>query len=147
MPLFFDLRGKRALVVGAGPVGVRRARILADFGASVRMVAPECTAPEEPGEDISWERRAFRPDDVGNCILVIAATNDEKLNTRIAGLCRDWEILVNHAGDQSQCDFFFPAVVREKDVVIGVTSSGTDHHLVRRLAEELRTWLKGKMKD
>ena len=44
-PLFVDLRGRRAVIVGAGPIALRRAGVLLSFGAEVILIAPECEAP------------------------------------------------------------------------------------------------------
>ena len=38
-PLFVDLTGKKALVIGGGTVGLRRAEVLARFGAEVTVVS------------------------------------------------------------------------------------------------------------
>ena len=38
-PLFVDLAGKKALVIGGGTVGLRRAEVLARFGAEVTVVS------------------------------------------------------------------------------------------------------------
>lgn len=144
-PLFVDLREKRVLVVGAGAIGMRRAAVLSQFGADVRIVAPECAAHNEEayGEsNLVWEKRTFVPEDIDGCFLVIAATDDDVLNGQIACLCREQGIYVNHAGDQSQCDFYFPAIAMEENLVVGITSSGEDHRLVRWLAARLRVWLK-----
>lgn len=164
-PLFVDLSGRRVLVVGAGSVGMRRAGVLSGFGADVRIVAPEVpkqernlpgsAAPEAPAPKRNlpgsaapgavWEKRAFVPEDVEGCFLVIAATDDDALNAQIVRLCRRKGIYVNHAGDQSQCDFYFPAVAMEENLVVGITSSGEDHGLVRRIAARLRTWLEQEL--
>ena len=39
-PLLLDLTGRRAVVVGGGPVAARRARGLLDAGATVEVIAP-----------------------------------------------------------------------------------------------------------
>lgn len=166
-PLFINLRGKQALVVGAGTVGMRRAGMLARFGAEVRVVAPEKkkdTFDGSPGKcpeqwtgqwteqwaepyspEIVWLRRAFEPEDINGCFLVVAATDDEALNARIVRLCRERGIYVNHAGDREQCDFYFPAIAMEGNLVVGVTSSGEDHGLVRSLSARLRKWLRQEL--
>ena len=40
-PLLFEFDGRRAVVCGAGPTGLRRALKYASYGAKVRVVAPE----------------------------------------------------------------------------------------------------------
>lgn len=175
-PLFIDLHEKPVLIVGAGAVGMRRAGVLVKFGARVRVVAPEMArervavsemagGPTKPGagerasvsdaagekifpeEGIVWEQRPFQPTDIDGCFLVIAATDNEDLNGQIVRLCRERGIYVNHAGDQSQCDFYFPAIAMEDDLVAGLTSSGRDHRLVRRIAARLRDWLRRELSE
>ena len=39
-PLFVDLHGKKAVVVGGGKIPLRRVKGLRDFGADVTVIAP-----------------------------------------------------------------------------------------------------------
>lgn len=143
-PLFFCLSGHRTLVAGAGPVGTRRASLLAEFGAEVIVAAPEGSAKmrrlEQEGK-ILWRHREFEEGDLEGCFLVAAATSDEAVNDEIAEKCRRRGIFVNHAGNRKLCDFYFPAVAKKGKLVIGITASGQDHKLVRRFAALLREWL------
>lgn len=91
-----------------------------------------------------WKRHAFCEQDLkelNQFFLVIAATDDPAVNDHIVQLCHERHILVNHAGDQTQCDFQFPAIVQKGPVVIGVNANGKDHGLVKRVAERLREWI------
>ncbi len=144
-PLFFDLENKKVLVVGAGKIAARRAEIMADFGARILVVAPlGCERMESLAEQgrLRWERRCFMSEDLEDRDLVIAATDDARLNGQVVRACRDRQILVNHAGDKSQCDFFFPGIAREGNVVVGVTASGRDHRLASEITGSLQSWLK-----
>lgn len=144
-PLFFNLKGQPALVVGAGKIASHRAEILAEFGAEVVVVAPDgAEMMERLCRDgiVRWERRGFETQDIENRYMVIAATSDAQLNTEIAVLCKAQHILVNNAGDKSQCDFYFPGIAREGGIVAGVTTSGKDHGLAREITGQMQMWLK-----
>lgn len=144
-PLFFDVKHKKVLVVGAGKIAARRAETLATFGAKVWVVAPSGSEQmqrlAEEGK-VCWERRCFIRDDIVGCDLVIAATDDVQINGQVASYCRKKQVLVNHAGDKSQCDFYFPGIAREGSLVVGVTASGKDHKLASEVTGRLHSWLK-----
>ncbi len=148
-PLFFDLGHKKALVAGAGKIASRRAKILAEFGAEVLVVAPSGSKEMEQlaAENlVCWEQRCVVPEDVDGCELVIAATDDSQVNSEIAKYCKERQILVNHAGDQSQCDFYFPGIAREGGLVVGVTASGKNHKQASEITGRLQSWLKSSAK-
>lgn len=143
-PLFFSLSGKKVLVAGAGTIASRRVEALKDFGATILVVAPDGTKEMESYDqngDVHWEHRLFRDDDIKGAFLVLAATNNPKVNDQIAELCREAQIMVNHAGDRNFCDFYFPSVAREKNLVAGITASGLDHKLAKRAGSALKKWL------
>ena len=144
-PLFFPLKNRKVLVVGAGKIACRRAEALAEFGARVWMVAPQGNEQAlrlERDGAVKWEKRCFVPEDIKDCELVIAATDDSQVNRQIALLCREQQILVNHAGDKSLCDFYFPGIAREGNLVAGVTASGKDHKMASEITGRLQSWLK-----
>ncbi len=62
LPLFHSLQGRLALVVGGGEVALSKARLLADAGARLRVVAPqihiELRHLVEQGGGIWWSRAA-----------------------------------------------------------------------------------------
>jgi siroheme synthase-like protein len=149
-PIFVDLTDRRILIVGAGEIASRRAGILADFEAEIVVIAPDGTEEMkklEAQKKVSWQHRAWEAEDLTELLkqewyMVLAATDDEALNSRIAAAARAAGILANNASDHSQCDFFFPAIIENDDLVIGVTSTRQDHRLVRRIAARLRDWMK-----
>ena len=144
-PLFVSLKDKKILIVGAGSVAARRAAMLAWFGAQIQVIAPEGTQAMEvlaAAGELEWDRRCFETADIKSPDLVLAATDDTGLNTEIVKICRGKKILVNHAGDKSQCDFYFPGIAGDGKVVLGITASGSDHGLVHELTEKLQQWLK-----
>ena len=60
-PVFFDLRGRPVLVVGAGKVALRKTRGLVEAGARVTVVAPRWE-PEFERLPVTLVKRAFGED-------------------------------------------------------------------------------------
>ncbi|MEA4965434.1 MAG: bifunctional precorrin-2 dehydrogenase/sirohydrochlorin ferrochelatase [Oscillospiraceae bacterium] len=136
-PLFVSLEGRKALVFGGGAVGLRRAGALAQYGASVTVVTPEPDAALSL-LPVRVEARAYRPGEIRQVFLVVAATDDPAVNAAITREARRAGALANNAGDHRDCDFFFPAVVRTEELSIGVTGNGENHEAVLGAAQKIR---------
>ena len=115
-PLHLDLTGKRVLVVGAGPVAVRRARAATAAGGAVGVVA--LSAPDDLGLPVVL--RAFEPSDVDGAWLVLSCTGT--VDAEVATACRERRVWCVRADDASASDAWVPAVGRAGDVVVSVTS-------------------------
>lgn len=140
-PLFVSLVGVRCLVVGAGPVGRRRAEALARHGALVKVVDPEPPSlwahDGLPGAIEVHARRFSRGDEEG-CALAVAATCDRSTNRLVGELCREAGIPVSVADAPHECTFFFPALCETEELSVGVVSRTGDHALVSRVAAAIR---------
>ena len=145
-PMFIDIEGKHILVVGAGKIALRRVPTLLQFRARIKVIAKEI--PKEQKEafhllvsegKIVLEEKAFEESDLTEALfLVLAATNVKKLNHEICMLCRKRKILANTATDRTDCDFYFPAVAVQEELVVGITGDGSDHRKVAETAARIR---------
>lgn len=115
-PLHLDLTGRRVLVVGAGPVAVRRAHAAAAAGAAVEVVALE--APADLG--LTWSRRSFAASDVDGAWLVLSCTGT--VDDQVARACEERGVWCVRADDHLRSAAWVPAVGRVGDVVVSVTS-------------------------
>lgn len=135
-PIMLDLHGRLGVVVGGGPVGLRKARSLRQAEASVRLVAPEIDADADLA-DVEVVRRPYSEDLLAGAFLVFACTDDRDLNARIARDARRIGALVNVADTPEECDFYLPAAVHDKDVVIAIGTGGA--------APAVSAWLKERI--
>ena len=90
---------------------------------------------------------------LGNLIsaadIVIAATNDSRLNRMIARAARARGVMIGSVDHPSESDFNFPAVRQVGDIRIGVTTGGRSpamarlicRRLVRSITAEDRLWV------
>lgn len=56
--------------------------------------------------------------------LVLACTDDEILNHQVVLACRQRKIMVNNCSNHEECDFYFPSVIRQDEIVIGISGDG-----------------------
>lgn len=144
-PIFMNMTDKQVQVFGGGKVAARRTRVLLEFGANVQVTAPEISEElEELAKktgNLTLEYRKYRPSELQEVDFVIAATNDEAVNTIIFRECRHKSIWVNVASDKEKCDFYFPGIAQEGDITVGVTANGKDHRKAAEVTEEIRRLL------
>ncbi|MCD8335872.1 MAG: bifunctional precorrin-2 dehydrogenase/sirohydrochlorin ferrochelatase [Lachnospiraceae bacterium] len=143
-PIFVDLSEKKIVVVGAGTIAKRRIRALADFTGCLVVIAPEVN-PElrdlEAAGQIQILRKKFEREDLSGAAMVIAATNDRRLNQAIYAACKEAGIPVNVCNDKTRCDFYFPVLAYDETIVAGVSSGGQDSARSRRIAGQIRELL------
>lgn len=143
-PLFVDLTDKRIFVVGAGTIAKRRIRALCQYTDHLTVIAPEVN-PElntmESAGQIRILRKKYESADIYEADIVIAATNDFKINEDVYRVCKERDILVNVCSDKKKCDFYFPGLAEREDVVVGVTANGMNHKKVKAVTEKIREML------
>ena len=131
-----DLEGRRCLVVGAGEVGVEKARGLLDCGADVVVVAPNAD-PELKELSVRWLPRRYETRDLDDCFLVIAATPDPETNRAVFEDASARSLLCNVADTPELCSFILPAVHREGPIAVAVSTSGASPALAQRIRDDV----------
>lgn len=132
-PFFMDIAGKNGVIVGGGKVAARKVEKLLSFDPHLTVIAPEVEEwirmqekqlKEKGVASLVLAERKFEMADLTGADFVIAATDDEALNGRISKYCKSRQIPVNVVDDREKCSFFFPALVREGDLTIGISTDG-----------------------
>ena len=117
-PLTLDLHGRRAVVVGGGPVAARRARGLLDAGADVHVVAPwacEDLAAAAAAGQVRWHQREYVAGDLLEpepAWLVHTATGDPVTDSQVAREAEAARIWCVRADDAAASSAWTPAVAR-----------------------------------
>ncbi|MCX5769759.1 MAG: bifunctional precorrin-2 dehydrogenase/sirohydrochlorin ferrochelatase [Candidatus Hydrogenedentes bacterium] len=139
-PLALKLSGRRCVVVGGGAVAERKVASLLECGADVVVVAPDATdqirAWSGSGR-IKFLERPFEPSDVAGALIVIAATDDSRVNSAVADAARASGALVNVVDVPELCDFYVPASVTRGDLQITISTGGSSPALAKRIRIDL----------
>ncbi|MBV8955208.1 MAG: bifunctional precorrin-2 dehydrogenase/sirohydrochlorin ferrochelatase [Solirubrobacterales bacterium] len=134
------LKGRRALVVGGGDVGLEKVEGLLACDAAVTLVAPE--AHRELVQlalegSIRWERREYQPEDLDGCLIAIAATGDTDVNIRVFEDAEQRAMLVNVVDVPPLCNFILPAIVRTGPLAVAISTAGASPALAKRMKREI----------
>lgn len=142
LPLFHKLQGRVVLVVGGGEVALRKARLLSEAGAQLRVVAPQIRSElNELTAAGGVFPRCYETADLQGVALVIAATDDEPLNARISAEAQALGIPVNVVDAPALCSVIFPAIVDRSPLIVAVTSGGDAPVLARLIRAKIETWI------
>lgn len=136
-PLWLRVADRWCVVVGGGQVAARKAAALVDCGARVRMVSPDFLPELQHRDDLQRVPEPFQPHHLDGALLVIAATDDPRVNAAVARHARRLGVLVNVVDEPDLCDFIVPAVVSRGDLTLAVCTHGASPTLARRLKDEL----------
>ena len=165
-PFMIQLDDKQCLIVGGGAVAARKAAQMCEFGACVTVVAPEICAEllaiadteridetagivenidgncqKKPERIRVWKREVTEAD-ISGMDVVIMATDDAELNSQYAELCRSKHILVNVVDVKKDCDFYFPAIIKQGEVVVSVSTGGNSPMLASKIKKDIRQTLR-----
>lgn len=144
-PMFADLAGREVLVVGAGEVAARKIAALLKAGARVKLHAREvlhedvaCALSDGRIEQLAG---TFDPAWLDAAWLVVAATDDDAFNARLAAEAGSRRRLINVVDDAGLSTYQVPAVVDRSPLVVAISSAGMAPMLARRVRERLETML------
>jgi precorrin-2 dehydrogenase/sirohydrochlorin ferrochelatase len=132
-------------VVGGGRVALRKVRSLLACGARVTVVSPRvCSGLAQLARQdrVCWQRRAYRSRDASGQRLIIAATDDPRVNAQVRSDARQRAILINVVDDPSHCTVFIPSVIRINPLVVTVATEGRFPGLAKIFRQELTPQLK-----
>lgn len=126
-PILVEGSAIDVLVVGGGTVASRKAAVLIEAGARVRVVAARLSDPLRAlagAGRILVVERPYERGDIGDAQLVIAATDDRAVNAAVTADAHAAARLVNVADAPADGSFVTMATHREGALVIGISAGG-----------------------
>jgi uroporphyrin-III C-methyltransferase/precorrin-2 dehydrogenase/sirohydrochlorin ferrochelatase len=138
LAIFARLEARRCAVIGGGSVAERKTRELVRAGARVTVLSPDATAGLERlarNGKIDWLAEPYTDQPLAGFWLIVAATDDKALNTRVFEAAEAAQTFCNVVDDPERCSFIMPAIVRRDPVTIAISSDGH--------APVIARWVKG----
>lgn len=140
-PMFVEMSGRCCLVVGGGRVALRKVEVMKEFGAQIKVVAPEILPEIRSMDGVICCTKYFEYGDLKGQDMVIAATDDPEQNHQISLVCKREKIPVNVVDQTEDCSFIFPAYLKEGNVVAAFSSGGQSPVIAQYLKSQVRSIL------
>lgn len=137
-PIMLNLAGKQAVVIGGGEVAKRKVVSLLKGRALVTIIAPSLTEELQllvESENILWCNKRFEQADVADAFIVVAATNDRKVNLAVYEAAKDK--LINIVDRPDLCSFQVPAVFEQGRLTLAISTGGASPTLAKTIKQKL----------
>lgn len=136
-PIFLNIQGKKAVIIGGGKVAERKTLALLKAGASVTVVSPDITKPLQRLKRkglITHIKREYRKRDVKDAFIVISATSSTETNLKVNTDARN---LINVVDTPSLCNFIVPSIVKCGPLTIAISTEGHSPVVAKTIRKEL----------
>ncbi len=142
-PVFLKLNELHAVLVGAGNVGLEKLAAILHNSPDARVtvialsILPEVHLLAADYKGVKIIQKSFSDTDLNHADLVIAATNDSKLNNFVRQSAHERKLLINVADKPELCDFYLGSIVQKGDLKIAISTNGKSPTIAKRLKEVL----------
>ena len=140
-PIFLKLHQINVLIVGGGNVGLEKLSFMlkSSPNANVEVVAtkflPELEALVEKHPSVKLTQAKFKKKMLKKRNMVIACTDDLKVNKRVYELARKRYLICNIADTPDLCDYYLGGIVTKGNVKIAISTNGKSPTTAKRLRE------------
>ena len=144
LPIFLNIKSRHCVVIGGGDVATRKVTMLLKADAAITLISPEiCAELKVLADDkkIKFLQENFNPNQLEGACLVVAATDDEKVNEAVSIAAKAQNIPVNVVDAPDLCTFTMGSIIDRSPVVIAVSSEGNAPVLTRYIRTKIETML------
>jgi precorrin-2 dehydrogenase/sirohydrochlorin ferrochelatase len=139
-PVFLKAGQLQVLIVGGGNVAEEKLHFLTKSSpdARVTMIAPdfaEATRKRAAEFEVTLISDEYKPEYLKGKHIVIATTDDPKVNIQVYEDCRKLDKLVNVADNPPYCDFYMGGIVTKGNVKVAVSTNGKSPTTAKRLRQ------------
>lgn len=141
-PIFLKVNQLNVLIVGGGNVGLEKLSFLLKSSPNANVVVLAKAFSEEllsltGKHQISTIKAPYSKLALKHKQLVIAATDDRRVNKQIYFDAKSENILVNVADTPEYCDFYLGGIVTKGNLKIAISTNGKSPTMAKRMRQFL----------
>jgi uroporphyrin-III C-methyltransferase/precorrin-2 dehydrogenase/sirohydrochlorin ferrochelatase len=139
-PIFINLFHKPVLVIGGGDVALRKIEMLLKADAKITVIASslcEELKRYQKLKKICVKMKSFEKNDLNHPVLVVAATNNKKVNLLVSKTAQALNIPVNVVDEPSLCTFTMGSIIDRSPLLIAISSEGNAPVLAKFVREKI----------
>lgn len=140
LSLNVQVAGKAIVIIGGGRVAERKVSNILPAGALLKIISPALTFELQKLRDkgmITHLPREYQRGDLRAAFMAIAATNDRATNRVVAAEASELGILAEITDNPSSGSVTSPAVIRQGDLSIAVSTNNLAPALAAAIKREL----------
>ncbi len=123
LPISIDIANQKILIVGGGEDAFKKLKILQRFNAEVEVLARKvCKQIKESG--IKYFETEYHKKYLEKYLMLYSCSNNIELDQQIVTDCKEAGVLVNIHDNPELCQFVSPAIYRQGNISVAVSSNG-----------------------
>ena len=143
LPLNIRIDDKKILFVGGGNIAMHKIQTVELYTRNITVIAPEIH-DELRNKGFKLVYKEYEEKDLDGFFLVYAATDNIEVNRRIKNDAALRGIMVNVVDNRELSDFISPAVFKDEEMTVAISSNGQNVKKAVAWRNRIREMLKKK---
>jgi len=139
-PIFLNAKNINAMVIGGGDVAARKIELLLKSTDKITIMSAELSPSVDAlikKHQLTWLAHQYKSGLLTDKSLVIAATDQSKVNEAVYLEASKLKLLINVVDQPELCSYITPAIIDRSPMIIALSSSGSAPILIRMLREQI----------
>lgn len=146
LPISIDISNQKILIIGGGQSALKKIKILQRFDAAIEVVA-EKIIPEVYQTGVVCHPKSYEKTDLNGFLMLYSCTNNDELDKQIADDGKASGVLVNIHDKPELCQFVSPAIYRDGNISVAVSSNAENVHKAIRVRNLIQDYLENLKND
>ena len=140
LPISIDISDSKILIIGGGQSALKKIKILQLSGAQLEVIA-ENIIDEVYETGVVCFKKSYEMSDLRGYLMLYSCTNNETLDRQIASDGKEAGVLVNIHDNPALCQFVSPAIYRDGNISVAVSSNAENVYEAIRLRNQIQEYL------